>query len=90
MLKKKIEIKKNIKIIPYGGEISHVLKTSDKYSFLNKKYYLSISRSIADNKINELCSFFQKNPNYNLVLISNLSKTEYGRKVFLNFQIIKI
>lgn len=84
-VKEKNRNKKNIKIIPYGGTISHVLETSDKYNFLNKKYFLSISRSIEDNKIHELCSLFKEKSNYNLVLISNLSKTEYGREIFSKF-----
>lgn len=71
-------------IIPYGGEIDTSLEVSDllleKYSFLNLDYYLSISRALEDNNLDELCRAFigidQK-----LVLISNFSSSEYGKRV---------
>ena len=72
-------------VIPYGGTIDSSLEVnselSEKYSFLKKDYFLSISRSLEDNKIDELCKSF-KNSRKILVLISNFSKSEYGRNVF--------
>lgn len=76
---------KNIYVIPYGGEISYELSGCKKYSFLNESYFLSISRSISDNKIYELCKVFEEEPEFKLVLISNLSKTSYGKKILSKF-----
>ena len=71
-------------IIPYGGEISHALEVTDyllnKYPFLNYEYYLSISRALEDNCIDQLCSSFI-GINKILVLISNFSSSEYGQSV---------
>ena len=71
-------------IIPYGGEISQVLEVTDpllkKYPFLNFEYYLSISRALEDNCIDQLCSTFIGIKNI-LVLISNFSSSEYGQSI---------
>ena len=82
--KRKSRKNNNIKIITYGAKISNSLNSSDflsKYPFLNQDYFLSISRSIADNKIKELCKTFKENQDHMLVLVSNLSKTVYGKQV---------
>jgi hypothetical protein len=72
-------------VIPYGGTIDSSLEInnelSKKYLFLKTDYFLSISRSLEDNKIDELCNIF-KDSNKKLVLISNFSKSEYGKNVF--------
>ena len=72
------------KVIPYGGEIDMSLSPdvsiSKKYPFLKEDYFLSISRSLEDNMIVELCECFTKTEK-KLVLISNFSKSEYGNKV---------
>ena len=77
-----------IHIIPYGGVIDKSLTINSqllaKYSFLDKKYFLSISRSIADNMIDELCKSFI-NSKSNLVLISNLSSSTYGKNILKNY-----
>ena len=81
---KKGRKKKNIKIIAYGAVIDNSLNKSNfllKYPFLSEDYFLSISRSISDNKIKELCNIFKDNNDHKLVLISNLSKTAYGKEV---------
>lgn len=81
--------KRNIRIISYGGEIDYSLNNSDllhKYSFLNCSYFLSISRSIEDNKLEELCQSFLRSSNHILVLVSNFSKTVYGRTIFQKYQ----
>ena len=79
-------------IIPYGGEISQVLEVTDslliKYPFLNFEYYLSISRALEDNCIDQLCSTFIGNNNV-LVLISNFSSSEYGQSVFKKYSNIE-
>ena len=75
-------------VIPYGGEIDQTLSVNeelvDKYPFIEKPYFLSISRSLEDNKIDELCECFTK-LNSNLVLISNLSKSEYGKNILKKY-----
>ena len=75
-------------VIPYGGEIDQTLSVSEelieKYPFINKQYFLSISRSIEDNKIDELCECFTR-LNSNLVLISNLSKSKYGKSILKKY-----
>lgn len=77
--------KAQIIVLPYGGEIDSSLELTDdlllKYPFLNEDYFLSISRSLVDNQIDELCDCFRRLP-YKLVLISNFSKSEYGLRVF--------
>ena len=75
-----------IRVIPYGGIIDHSLARSEeglqaKYRFLTGDYMLSISRSIEDNKLEELCKFFRSRPSLNLVLISNLSNSAYGKYI---------
>jgi len=73
-------------VIPYGGYIDSSLISSDlilnEFPFLNKDYYLSISRSIPDNKIKELCETFVLHNSKDLVLVSNFSSTEYGKSVY--------
>jgi hypothetical protein len=79
----------NVKIIPYGGEIDYSLDVNDiylnKYNFLNSKYFLSISRSLEDNCLFELCSIFSLMPDKNLVLLSNFSNSEYGKNILKKF-----
>jgi glycosyltransferase involved in cell wall biosynthesis len=71
-------------VIPYGGTIDNSLiiskKMIKKYSFLEKDFFLSVSRSIEDNQLNEICDTFIKSKKH-LVLISNLSNSQYGKKV---------
>ena len=71
-------------VIPYGGTIDNTLKISKKiikkYPFLEKDFFLSVSRSIEDNQLNEICETFTKSKKH-LVLISNLSNSQYGKKV---------
>jgi glycosyltransferase involved in cell wall biosynthesis len=72
-------------IIPYGGEISNVLEVSiplkKTYPFLSYNYYLSISRALEDNCLDQLCSSFFGSSRV-LVLISNFSSSVYGQMVF--------
>jgi glycosyltransferase involved in cell wall biosynthesis len=76
-------IKKSV-IIPYGGEISYALDVTDNlledFPFLNSDYYLSVSRALEDNCLDQLCSTFIGFDQV-LVLISNFSFTDYGRKI---------
>jgi hypothetical protein len=83
-----INYESKVHVIPYGGVIDESLSINyqllDNYSFLDKKYYLSISRSIADNMIDELCKSFI-NSEKSLVLISNLSSSNYGKNILKNY-----
>ena len=75
-LTKNSRINANVSIIPYGGVIDQTLSLNSfflkKYQFLKDDYFLSVSRSIEDNMIKELCEEF-KDSDKILVLISNLS-----------------
>jgi len=81
--------KAKVKIIPYGGEIDHSLEVSDemikKYPFLNEDFFLSISRPLVDNLIDELCDSFVGN-NHKLVLISNLYSSQYGMQILEKYK----
>jgi len=72
-------------IIPYGGEIDTTLDItnvlSEKYPFLEKEYYLSISRALEDNFIDKICETFSQ-IKVTLVLISNFTSSVYGKEVF--------
>ncbi len=76
-------------VIPYGGMIDFTLEVSDKligkYPFLQEDYFLSISRSLEDNQIAEICEAFVHSK-HQLVLISNFSKSEYGNKVYNKYK----
>lgn len=78
----------SIVILPYGGEIDTTLEITpaliEKYSFLSDKYFLSISRSLEDNMIDELCGVFV-NLEEKLVMISNFSATNYGKMVYSKY-----
>jgi len=77
-----------VKVIPYGGEIDTSLNVTDelriKYPFIDDDYFLSISRSLEDNLLDELCQSFLGS-RHKLVLISNFSKSAYGLKVYEKF-----
>lgn len=79
----------NAIILPYGGEIDRSLTINEemleKYPFLNEQYFLSISRALADNMLDELCESFSNTDN-KLVLISNFNSSEYGQKVFHKYK----
>jgi len=80
-----LKSKAKIEVVPYGGEIDNSLELSDelikKYPFLPHEYFLSVSRALADNTLEELCASFT-NSKHILVLISNFSSSSYGSKVF--------
>lgn len=74
----------NVVVLPYGGEIDNSLEITDviqkKYPFIDSSYFLSISRSLKDNQIDELCKSFVGS-SFKLVLISNFSSSTYGKMV---------
>lgn len=83
------KISSKIKVLTYGGEIDNTLDLNkditDKYPFLNKPFYLSISRSLEDNQLEELCACFSE-LNEILVLISNFTKSAYGTAVYEKYK----
>lgn len=83
------KIRSKVSVIPYGGVIDTSLDvTSDllmKYHFLNEEYFLSISRALEDNMVDELCNCFV-NINKKLVLICNFSSSQYGMTVLNKYK----
>lgn len=81
--------KDKVVVLPYGGEIDTSLEISKelekKYPFINTDYFLSISRALADNLIDELCESFVDSKQ-TLVLISNFSSSYYGKNVYNKYQ----
>lgn len=79
----------NAIILPYGGEIDRSLTINEdmleKYPFLSEKYFLSISRALVDNMLDELCESFVQSK-HKLVLISNFNSSEYGQKVYEKYK----
>jgi len=77
-----------VRIVPYGGEIDTSLELNDelrkKYPFIEGDYFLSVSRSLEDNQLEELCRSFLGSKNI-LVLISNFSKSDYGISVLSKY-----
>lgn len=75
--------------ISYGGTIDNSLKNSDVYdsfNFINSEYYLSVSRSIKDNNLEELCNMFSRIPKEKLILISNFSNSDYGLNIITKYR----
>lgn len=82
-------VNSNIEILPYGGEIDNSLYINEdlekKYPFIKGEYFLSISRSLSDNFLDELCKCFVDS-NHILVLISNFSNSSYGEDVYRRYK----
>lgn len=79
-----------LQVIAYGGFIDESIKYPDdslalKYPFIDSEYFLSVSRSIEDNKLFEICDFFKKRPQVTLTLISNFSNSDYGLSILREF-----
>tara|TARA_B100001741_G_C16555269_1_gene602416 strand:- start:26130 stop:27203 length:1074 start_codon:yes stop_codon:yes gene_type:complete len=76
-------------IISYGSKIDNNLLDKEdlriKYPFTNNDYFISMGRAIEDNNLYELCKFFSVSQR-NLVLISVLDKSDYGKKVLDEFK----
>jgi len=82
-------IKAEVVVIPYGGEIDTKLEINkvigNKYPFINSDYFLSVSRALADNLIDELCESFMDSKHM-LVLISNFSSSSFGKNVYNKYR----
>lgn len=83
--------KAQVRVLTYGGEIDNSLdinsEISHKYPFINDEYFLSVSRSLEDNQLEELCGCFAK-LKQKLVLISNFSKSAYGSGIYNKFHML--
>jgi len=83
------KIRAKIMVMSYGGEIDWSLTPTngmmEKYPFLGTSYFLSVSRALKDNQMDELCQSFSQT-DQNLVLISNFSSSHYGQEVFRKYQ----
>ncbi len=81
-------VKAEILVIPYGGVIDTSLSADEemvaKYPFLKQNYFLSVSRSLMDNKLHELCQCFAGTDRI-LVLISNFTSSDYGKRVWKEY-----
>jgi hypothetical protein len=84
-----VRMKAEVRIIPYGGEIDLSLEPNEalreKYPFLETDYFLSVSRSLRDNLIDELCASFIGSE-FKLVVISNFMKSSYGSEVYNKYK----
>lgn len=78
-----------VKVLTYGGEIDSSLEINaeftNKYPFITGEYFLSVSRSLEDNQLEELCECFSRLAQ-KLVLISNFSKSAYGLRVYNKYK----
>jgi len=81
-------IKAKILVMSYGGEIDWSLEPTnglmERYPFIGTPYFLSVSRALKDNQMDELCQSFSKT-DHKLVLISNFSSSHYGQQVYRKF-----
>ena len=80
-------------IIEYGGFIDQSIQDAsatflEKYPFINDDYFLSVGRSIEDNKLFEICDYFKNRPGFKLVLIANFSNSDYGKGIINQFSSI--
>lgn len=79
------EFNVNSNVIRYGGDhVNKVSITDDlikDFPFLEKKFYVSVSRAQIDNNLHLVLEAFKKMPDKVLVLISNWNVSEYGTKL---------
>jgi glycosyltransferase involved in cell wall biosynthesis len=80
---------KKAEVIRYGGDhvsVSEDAALFEKYPFATGKYFVSVSRAQVDNNLHIVIDAFRAMPDKHLVLISNWSVSEYGRKLFAENQ----
>ena len=81
--------KAEVKIFPYGGDIDMSLDVNheilNRYPFIKNDFLLSVSRSLQDNLLDELCESFIGSK-HTLVLISNFTNSSYGNNVFNKYR----
>ncbi len=73
-------------VIRYGGDQAKPVepdgKLLEKYPFLNKRYYVSVSRAQVDNNLHLVLDAFASMPDKLLVLVSNFSISQYGKDLY--------
>ncbi|SFE81582.1 DUF1972 domain-containing protein [Thermophagus xiamenensis] len=87
----KLNFNAESQVIRYGGDHVHFIDRNDekyarKYSFLPKKYAVSVSRAQIDNNIHIVLEAFENFSQFQIVLISNWEISEYGRKLKRKYQ----
>jgi len=81
--------KNKIVQIGYGGDHYNINTSKNR-----KNYWLTIARAEPENNLETVADFFRENENENWVLVSNLTKTKFGRYIkkkyshFKNFRFI--
>jgi glycosyltransferase involved in cell wall biosynthesis len=82
--------KSDARVIRYGGDHTKPVipceSLLNKYSFLSKPYYVSVSRAQLDNNLHLLLEAFSQLPDKILVLVSNWSVSEYGNKLYEKYK----
>jgi hypothetical protein len=77
-------------VIKYGGDHAQMpIMTRElykKYSYLNSKYAVSVSRAQIDNNLHLVLEAFEKFGNYKLVLISNWDVSAYSRNLYQKYK----
>ena len=72
-------------VIPYGCSVDYSAVVTpellSQYSFLARRYCVSVGRSVPDNHIKELINSFPAVNDLDLVVISNFSSSEYGKGI---------
>jgi len=77
------------KVIRYGGD--HAKKNEStkslklKYPFIEKNYYVNVSRAQVDNNLHVVLDSFKNCPDKNLVMISNWGISDYGLNLKYDF-----
>ena len=70
-------------VIRYGGDHVNFISNTDKrfagkYSFVNEKYAISVSRAQLDNNLHVVLEAFESFDGFKLVMVSNWSISKYG------------
>lgn len=76
----------DVNVIRYGGDQATPVAPNEdlmkKYPFLNEEYYVAVARAQVDNNLHILLEAFTKMPEKKLVLVSNFKVSEYGQKLY--------
>ncbi len=79
-------------VIRYGGNhvsLVGIDEWATKYPFIEKDYFISVSRAQEDNNLHVILEAFLAQPDHNLVLVSNWNSSQYGIDLFKRFSNIK-
>ena len=76
----------SVHVIRYGADhctpVAPDAVLLDKYPFLDKEYYVSVSRAQIDNNLHIVLEAFANMPNKTLVLVSNFKVSDYGKELY--------